>query len=232
VVASHALPVGVFRTDLDGRCLYVSERVTDLTGLSLEEARQFGWERSIHADDLEAVSREIRSALHARIAWQADFRCLLPDGSIRWILGRATPEFDAEGRPVAFLGTLIDTTHSQEALRASEERHAFLLKLSDALRPISDPLDVQETAARLLGEHLDVNRVGYVEIDDKAYTVRREYVRGVPPLVGPGPTDTFGAALSAAYQRGETVVVNDVRTDPRTMSGSPCKRDRLPRSWA
>ena len=215
VVPANVLPVGVFRTDLDGRCLYVSERVTDLTGLSLEEARQFGWERSIHADDLEAVLRQIQSALQARTAWQADFRCRLPDGSIRWILGQATPEFDAEGRVIAFVGTLIDTTHSQEALRASEDRHAFLLRLSDALRPISDPLDVQEVAARLLGEYLGVNRVGYVEIDDHRYTVRREYVCGVPPLAGPGPTTSFGAALTDAYRRGETVVVNDIRTDPR-----------------
>ena len=47
------------------------------------------------------------------------------------------------------------------------------------------------------------------------YTIRREYVRGVPPLAGPGPAGTFGAALRDAYRRGETVVVNDVRTDPR-----------------
>ncbi len=215
LVSANALPVGVFRTDLDGRCLSISERVADLTGLSAEDARQFGWERSVHPDDREVVSRQIQSALDARTAWQADFRCRRPDGSIRWILGQATPEFDAQGHVIGFVGTLIDTTRSQEARRASEERDAFLLKLSDAIRPMSDPLDVQEAAARLLGERLAVNRVGYVEIDGQGFTVRREYVRGVPPLQGPGPTGTFGAALDDAYRRGETVVVNDVRTDPR-----------------
>jgi PAS domain S-box-containing protein len=93
--------------------------------------------------------------------------------------------------------------------------HSFLLKLSDALRPLSDPLDVQEVASRLLGEHLGVNRVGYAEVDGREYVIRREYVRGVAPLVGRGPGGTFGAALSEAYRRGETVVVNDVDSDPR-----------------
>jgi PAS domain S-box-containing protein len=214
-VPANALAVGVFRTDLEGRCLYINERVTELTGFSAEEARQFGWQRSVHSEDIDALLRRIQWALHAKEAWQADFRCRLPDGGIRWIFGQATPEFDAQGHLIGFVGTLIDTTYSQQALRATEERDAFLLKLADALRPISDPLDVQEVAARLLGEHLNVNRVGYAEIEDRGYYIRREYVRGVAPLAGLGPADSFGAALQDAYQRGETVVVNDVRTDSR-----------------
>jgi PAS domain S-box-containing protein len=102
-----------------------------------------------------------------------------------------------------------------EHLRRTQERHAFLLKLSDALRGLNEPADVQETAARLLGEHLSVNRVGYAEMEDHGYVIRREYTQGVAPLVGHGPSGTFGAALSDAYRRGETVVVNDVSVDPR-----------------
>src|SRR5262249_8277295 len=85
----------------------------------------------------------------------------------------------------------------------------------DALRPLSDPADVQETAARLLGEHLRVNRAGYAEAMGREHVVYREYARGVAPLVGKGPLGSFGAALREAYLRGETVVVNDVSTDPR-----------------
>ena len=102
-----------------------------------------------------------------------------------------------------------------EHLRETEERYAFLLKLSDALRGLIDPDDVQETAAQLLGEHLGVNRVGYAEMEAHGYVIRREYARGVAPLVGHGTSGTFGAALRDAYRRGEMVVVNDVSSDPR-----------------
>ena len=34
--------------------------------------------------------------------------------------------------------TAVDRAHSEAATRESEERKAFLLKLSDALRPLSD----------------------------------------------------------------------------------------------
>jgi len=67
---------------------------------------------------------------------------------------------------------------SRELLLRTEERLAFLLRLSDALRPLRDPIEVQEVASRLLGEHLQVNRVGYAELENREYVVRREYARG------------------------------------------------------
>jgi PAS domain S-box-containing protein len=108
---------------------------------------------------------------------------------------------------------LTERLRLEEALRQSEERHRFLLTLTDALRPLCDPLDVQEVATRLVGEYLQVSRVGYAEVDNDRFTVRREYRRGVPPLAS--GTGGFGAALLDAYRRGETVVVRDVQTDPR-----------------
>ena len=77
--------------------------------------------------------------------------------------------------------------HKAEAeLRANEERLAFLLQLNDALRPLRDPAAVQETAARLLGEHLGAGRVGYAEIDGQRYAIRSEYTHGVPRLPDAG----------------------------------------------
>jgi PAS domain-containing protein len=60
---------------------------------------------------------------------------------------------------------ITDRKRAEVALRESEERQTFLLKLSDALRPLTDPVAVQTTAMQLLAERLDVmrargNRVG------------------------------------------------------------------------
>src|SRR5262245_15212390 len=102
-----------------------------------------------------------------------------------------------------------ERARAEDALRTSEERQAFLLRLNDALQPLSDPLDVQETAARLLGEHLQVNRVGYAEVvEGRGYVIRREYTHGVASLIG-GPRGLLlGEQLRDAFRRGETVVVN------------------------
>jgi PAS domain S-box-containing protein len=100
-------------------------------------------------------------------------------------------------------------------LRASEERQAFLLRLSDALRPLGDPLDMQDVAARFVGEYLQVNRVGYAELIDNNPSIRREWLSGVKPLAGRWMAGAFGEELVGAFRRGEAVVVRDVDTDPR-----------------
>ena len=109
----------------------------------------------------------------------------------------------------------LERRKAEAELRANEGRLDFLLRLNDALRPLSDPGDVQETAARLLGQHLGVTRVGYAEFGGDTYPIQREYVCGVPPLAGQRLDISLGGELTAALARGETVVIADVETDPR-----------------
>lgn len=113
---------------------------------------------------------------------------------------------------------LIERRTAEQALRASEERQAFLLKLSDALRPLSDPLEIQREAMRVIGEHLAADRVIYAEMeaDDAYFTIAQNYVReGFFPLTGRFPTESFGP-ITAPLRAGETVVVSDVSTSELT----------------
>jgi len=97
----------------------------------------------------------------------------------------------------------IEHRKADAELRANEERLAFLLRLNDALRPLSDPAAVQETAARLLREHLGASRVGYAEFEGGEYVIRREHTHRVAPLVGRPPGITLGPALREALRRGD-----------------------------
>src|SRR5206468_10886212 len=89
------------------------------------------------------------------------------------------------------------------------------LRLNDALRPLSDPGEVQATAARLLAQHLGATRVGYAELEGGEYKILREYTQGVAPLAGQSPGITLSEEMRTALRRGETLVVNDVETDRR-----------------
>jgi PAS domain S-box-containing protein len=109
----------------------------------------------------------------------------------------------------------LERRKAEGDLRANQTRLEFLLRLNDALRPLSDPSDVQETAARLLGEHLGVTRCGYAEFDGRDFIIRREYSRDVLPLAGPRPVGHVSAKLRSDFRKGGTVVVNDVHSDPR-----------------
>lgn len=88
--------------------------------------------------------------------------------------GREQRVFDSDWSPLrdesddvaGALQMLVEITErhrSEAAMRESEERQTFLLKLSDALRPLADPNVVQTTAADLLGKHLGVDHSNYYE---------------------------------------------------------------------
>ena len=75
---------------------------------------------------------------------------------------------------------ITERKQAEQALRSSEEKQAYKLRLSDAIRPLSDPIEIQGLASKLLGEHLRANRVFYGEIDEESseMLVEREFVRG------------------------------------------------------
>ena len=91
----------------------------------------------------------------------------------------------------------------------------FLITLNEQLRALEDPVAIQDVAVRLIGEHLHANRVDYAHIDGDAFVVSRSYANGVPPPAGRSLLTRFGTAIVDACRRGETVTVEDVRTDPR-----------------
>src|SRR5262245_32468742 len=91
----------------------------------------------------------------------------------------------------------------------------FLVTLNERLRPLKDPVEIQEAAVRLIGEHLQVSRVNYAQIEGDEFVIRRSYARGVAPFAGRGPVARFGKAVVDACRRGETVAVSDVQTDSR-----------------
>ena len=128
-----------------------------------------------------------------------------------------TRRVDAEGE-VAHLRV------AQARLRDSEDRQAFLLKLSDAVRPLADAAEIQATTTRLVGEHLGVDRAMYAEVDGEQGaeigTIRGQYVRPDPergravPFPDRFSFGEFGESTMAARSRGETLIVRDVETDP------------------
>ncbi|MFC5480755.1 ATP-binding protein [Massilia suwonensis] len=126
-----------------------------------------------------------------------------------------SPLHDGSGHVAGMYCTVMETTSRVQ----SERRAALELKLSDALHPLGTPDDVLGTASALLGEELDLSRATYAEVDDAglAFTVRYQWNAG-----GTGelsresyPLDAFGPTIAALTRAGETLVADDVDSDPR-----------------
>lgn len=91
-----------------------------------------------------------------------------------------------------------------------EERQAYLLKLGDALRSLSDALSIQDTVTREAMAHFNSDRCYYCEIDNNAAIVRRDASReNLPSIVGVYPLRDF-TLFTAAINLQKPFIVYDV----------------------
>ncbi|MEW4568287.1 PAS domain-containing protein [Tautonia sp. JC769] len=135
-------------------------------------------------------------------------------GAERHALISAVPFRDGRGRADGAIVVVQDITErkrAEEVVRANEERQAFLLRLSDALRPVTDPAEAKQTACRVLGEHLGADRVHYSEVtpDGETLVVAGGYVRdSVAPMADRLRVADYDQS-AARLRRGEPLVIPD-----------------------
>lgn len=135
-----------------------------------------------------------------------------------WVNEIDTPVRDAAGKLVGFTRIARDITaktQAAEALRQLAEADAYRVKLADALRAVSDPMEIQAVASRVLGQHLSTTRVVYAEIHGDTSIVHRDYTDGAPSLRGVHPLAPFDTFFRAQSHAGVTTALDDVRVDPR-----------------
>ncbi|WP_433064926.1 chemotaxis protein CheB [Dactylosporangium sp. CS-033363] len=117
---------------------------------------------------------------------------------------------------VARIGAQLELTLMR---RRQVELDAFRVALTDTLRSIADPVEVQARAAALLGRHLGASRAYYQEFDRSAgtFTVHRNYTDGLPSLAGTySLADYSDEPVDESHRTGRTLVVPDAaKLDPK-----------------
>lgn len=210
--------VGTWDWDVQNDRFYCSTQFAELYLVDPNRARVGAplseFMRGIHPDDLPRIAEEVRIAVETGGNYAQEYRLIQEDGSVRWVYARGRCHREEAGQPLRFPGVVFDITDRKSV----ELRDAFLVRLDDATRPLTDPYEITQTAARLLGEHLSVNRCAYadVEPDEDTFNLTGDYNRGVSSIVGRYTFRQFGAECLRLMREGEPYVVEDSESDPRT----------------
>ncbi len=129
-------PIGIFRTDVEGRCVYTNRRWQELGGITLEESLGDGWARAIFSEDRNRVFDEWTRCARENRPFAMEMRFQTPTGTIFLIHSRAVPLHSPEGKVVGHVGTVEDITERKRveaALQESENRLRILCDITSKL---------------------------------------------------------------------------------------------------
>ncbi|WP_242152295.1 PAS domain S-box protein [Sphingomonas sp. BAUL-RG-20F-R05-02] len=141
-------------------------------------------------------------------------------GEPLWVEYRATPIIQ-DGRLGGAICTFQDISErrEREAKKAGvEARRTGLLTLGDALRNMECPIAMAAAAAEIVGRTLDVSAAGFGRIDASDETLLIERDWAIAPqygIAGEHSMRNYGSYIDDLIG-DRTVVIADVRTDPRT----------------
>ena len=164
-------PVGIFRTDAQGQCIYVNDRWCELAGVSWEESFGEGWVKALHSDDRKRVFTEWNRMRNENRPYKVECRFQHPDGAITWVLAQAIAEKGENAEVKGYVGTFTDITASKQAekaLRESREKYRLLFQLFPIGISITDEvgkiIEVNPASEKILGvlseEHIQRNYDG------------------------------------------------------------------------
>jgi PAS domain S-box-containing protein len=110
----------------------------------------------LHPQDRDRVQAEIHRCLASREDYRQEYRVVWPDGTVRWIEGRARLECDEAGAPVRMLGVVQDITHSKQIEDQQQRFRALFEAAQDAVLIADDNrryVEANPAAGYLLGLH-------------------------------------------------------------------------------
>jgi two-component system, sensor histidine kinase and response regulator len=124
-MAEKAAAFGIWQTDVATDILTISEGFAALVGMTGQPRRMHldVWRKMIHPDDIEALNETARKAMVVNGSFNAEFRVVLQDGSVRWMRSQSRVSGE-EGQPKLVAGAMIDITREKEMLLRLEQAFA------------------------------------------------------------------------------------------------------------
>src|SRR5712672_2902736 len=139
------------------KVLYCSEEMFRIFGLDPRESlpSRDNFRQQIHPEDRDWVKKRFEEALRERVDTFAEYRVLLPDGTVRHINGSGHPVLNEDGELIEFVGTAVDVTERKRA-ELERRRLASLVEQAADLMAITDlsggtPIYLNKAGLKMVG---------------------------------------------------------------------------------
>ncbi len=215
---ADSAPVMMWVTNEQGLCTYLNKTWYVVTGQTREEAEGLGWLEATHPDDRANAEQAFLQANAQAAPFRLEYRLRQADGSYRWAIDAAQPRLGDDGSFLGYIGSVTDI----HELKLAEIKRTAIIELQEQFRSRVEAADIAYASAELLGRLMNISRAGYGVVDPlkETITIERDWnAPGIKSLAGTLHFREYGSYIDN-LKRGETVIIHDAETDPRTTSSA------------
>lgn len=153
-----------------------------------------------------ALEANIREAMEKQQVRSLEWKALYASGF------REVTVFPSKEGVTVYSRNITERKKAEDVLKKNAERQAFLLKLSDAIRPLSSSMDIQVAITDIVRDAFKVDRCYYGILEGDKATIQRESAReGLPSVVGVYETSKLPIFIRVV-NAGRPFIVNDAKT--------------------
>jgi PAS domain S-box-containing protein len=129
-LAADSAGLGLWEWDLNKDEIWVSQTRRAQLGFPLSGKITFeDLSSRWHVDDRDQVREALKDAIENGKDYEAEFRIVLADASVRWIAARGRVQVNGRGEPVRLLGVSVDLTARKQAEIIAQQQRDELERL-------------------------------------------------------------------------------------------------------
>ncbi|RCJ39568.1 hypothetical protein A6770_38825 [Nostoc minutum NIES-26] len=163
---ADSAPVLLWVSDTNALRTFFNQTWLNFTGRTLEQELGHGWAEGIHPEDLQNSLDNYFSAFAARQPFEMELQLRRADGEYRWILDTGVPRFNPDSSFAGFIGSCVDISDRQAALRDRKQAEASLRRQALTFENMYDGVIITDLRGNIIDWNSAAQRMfGYTKAE-------------------------------------------------------------------